>query len=93
MHAPSFLPLSRTTRNAKRDLGDISGRLWNQRWNILLKCRCGSASCIRPSGAVLCPISPYSLIFSIEPKFILIIAVAHVRRKPEYWHGRAERHG
>jgi toxin ParE1/3/4 len=28
---------------------------------------------------------PYSIIFSIEPEYILVIAVAHVKRKPGYW--------
>ena len=34
------------------------------------------------------PTFPYSIIFSIEPKFILVIAVAHAKRKPGYWHDR-----
>jgi plasmid stabilization system protein ParE len=28
---------------------------------------------------------PYKLLYSIEKDFILIIAVAHLHRKPEYW--------
>nr|VFK25236.1 MAG: ParE toxin of type II toxin-antitoxin system, parDE [Candidatus Kentron sp. MB]VFK31524.1 MAG: ParE toxin of type II toxin-antitoxin system, parDE [Candidatus Kentron sp. MB]VFK75549.1 MAG: ParE toxin of type II toxin-antitoxin system, parDE [Candidatus Kentron sp. MB] len=35
---------------------------------------------------------PYAIIFSIEPKFILVIAVAHTRRKPGYWHERSDRY-
>ena len=35
---------------------------------------------------------PYSIVFSIEPEHILIIAVAHAKRKPGYWHERIERH-
>lgn len=35
---------------------------------------------------------PYSIIFSIEPDTILIIAVAHAKRKPGYWHERLEKH-
>ena len=46
-----------------------------------------------PFRRCLVPNIPYSLIFSIEPKFVLIIAVAHMRRKPGYWHGRVERYG
>ncbi|PIX25714.1 MAG: type II toxin-antitoxin system RelE/ParE family toxin, partial [Deltaproteobacteria bacterium CG_4_8_14_3_um_filter_43_13] len=33
----------------------------------------------------LIPRFPYSIIFSIEPQFILVIAVAHAKRKPGYW--------
>jgi len=35
---------------------------------------------------------PYSVIFSIESEYILIVAVAHVKRKPGYWHERIERY-
>ena len=35
---------------------------------------------------------PYSVIFSIESEHILIIAVAHTKRKPGYWHERLERY-
>ena len=31
--------------------------------------------------------------FSIEPDFILVIAVAHVKRKPGYWNDRIEKYG
>jgi len=31
---------------------------------------------------------PYHIVFRIEPKFILVMAVAHAKRKPGYWHGR-----
>jgi len=31
---------------------------------------------------------PYTLIYSDEPETILIIAVAHYSRKPDYWHHR-----
>lgn len=34
---------------------------------------------------------PYSLIYSIEPAHILIIAVAHGKRSPGYWQERVER--
>ncbi|MFP7755655.1 type II toxin-antitoxin system RelE/ParE family toxin [Thermodesulfobacteriota bacterium B35] len=33
---------------------------------------------------------PYKLLYSIEPDHILIIAVAHQHRKPDYWIGRKE---
>jgi toxin ParE1/3/4 len=33
---------------------------------------------------------PYAIIFSIEPNFILVIAVAHTRRRPNYWSSRAK---
>nr|VFJ78895.1 MAG: ParE toxin of type II toxin-antitoxin system, parDE [Candidatus Kentron sp. FW] len=35
---------------------------------------------------------PYAIIYSIEPGFISIIAVAHTKRKPEYWRERSDRH-
>jgi hypothetical protein len=31
---------------------------------------------------------PYSIIFAIEPEFILVVAVAHTKRKPGYWRER-----
>lgn len=34
---------------------------------------------------------PYSLIYSIEPERIWIVAVAHQRRRPGYWRSRIER--
>jgi toxin ParE1/3/4 len=32
---------------------------------------------------------PYKLIYAIERDHILIVALAHQHRAPEYWHGRA----
>lgn len=34
---------------------------------------------------------PYSLIYSIEPEKIWILAVAHQRRRPGYWRNRVGR--
>jgi plasmid stabilization system protein ParE len=31
---------------------------------------------------------PYSLFFSVRPDEIRILAVAHQKRRPFYWHGR-----
>ena len=31
---------------------------------------------------------PYSVLYTIEPDFVLIIAVAHARREPGYWKHR-----
>jgi plasmid stabilization system protein ParE len=45
-----------------------------------------------PFRRCLVPNFPYAVIFSIEPDFILIIAVAHTKRKPGYWHDRVEKH-
>ena len=45
-----------------------------------------------PFRRCLLPTFPYSVIFSIEPEFILIVAVAHAKRKPGYWHDRIEKH-
>ena len=33
---------------------------------------------------------PHSFIYSIEPEFIWIIAVAHHKRSPSYWHDGIE---
>ena len=33
---------------------------------------------------------PYSIIYAIEPERIYIIALAHDKRKPEYWLKRSE---
>jgi toxin ParE1/3/4 len=35
-------------------------------------------------------IFPYAVLYSVEPGFILIVAVMHLRRKPGYWHRRVE---
>lgn len=34
---------------------------------------------------------PFSLIYTIEVEFILVVAVAHQRRHPYYWKGRIKR--
>ena len=34
---------------------------------------------------------PYSLIYAIEPEDLLVIAVAHQRRRPDYWRERIDR--
>ena len=31
---------------------------------------------------------PYNLIYRTEPARVLVLAVAHQRRRPEYWRGR-----
>jgi len=41
-----------------------------------------------PFRRCLVPKFPYSIIFTIEPALILVIAVAHAKRKPGYWHDR-----
>ena len=33
---------------------------------------------------------PYKLLYSVEEDHILVIAVAHQHRKPDYWGGRDE---
>jgi plasmid stabilization system protein ParE len=45
-----------------------------------------------PFRRCLVPKFPYAIVFSIEPKFILIIALAHAKRKPGYWYGRIGKH-
>ena len=37
----------------------------------------------------LIPRFPFAIIFTIEPRFILIMAVAHTSRRPGYWLERA----
>lgn len=34
---------------------------------------------------------PFSLIYSVESDAILIVAVAHQRRRPDYWRDRVDR--
>lgn len=34
---------------------------------------------------------PYGVIYSLRREGILIVAVAHLHRKPTYWHGRLRR--
>ncbi len=34
---------------------------------------------------------PFSLIYAVEPEAILIVAVAHQRRRPYYWRERIDR--
>ena len=36
---------------------------------------------------------PYSIIYTIEPEHIRVIAVGHNKRKPEYWTNRIPRQG
>ena len=38
-----------------------------------------------PFRRYLLPNFPYAIIYCIEPENILIIAVAHTKRKPGYW--------
>jgi plasmid stabilization system protein ParE len=33
---------------------------------------------------------PFNLVYSVEPNVILVIALAHQRRRPGYWVGRTE---
>lgn len=44
-----------------------------------------------PFRRCLVPNFPYSIIYTIEPEFILVVAVAHNRKKPEYWHDRGNK--
>lgn len=34
------------------------------------------------------PRFPFNIIYSVEPNFILVVAVAHQRRRPHYWRSR-----
>jgi plasmid stabilization system protein ParE len=44
-----------------------------------------------PFRRCLVPKFPYGIIFTIEPEIILIIALAHAKRKPGYWLARIEK--
>ena len=44
-----------------------------------------------PFRHCLVPNFPYSIIYTIEPEFILVVAFPHNRRKPEYWHDRGNK--
>jgi toxin ParE1/3/4 len=44
-----------------------------------------------PFRRCLVPNFPYAIIFTIETDFILIVAVAHAKRKPGYWLGRMKK--
>jgi toxin ParE1/3/4 len=32
---------------------------------------------------------PFSIVYAVEPEGIAVVAIAHQRRRPEYWKGRA----
>ena len=34
---------------------------------------------------------PYAILYTVEPDYVLIIAVMHCRREPGYWHHRLKR--
>ena len=36
----------------------------------------------------LTPVFPYGVLYTIEPDFVLIVAVMHCSREPGYWKGR-----
>jgi len=31
---------------------------------------------------------PYAILYQVDPDEVIILAVMHLRRRPEYWHGR-----
>ncbi len=43
-----------------------------------------------PFRRFLLPKFPYSIVYSIEPDHIRIIAIAHNKRKPGYWPNRVK---
>ena len=38
--------------------------------------------------ACLSKVFPYAVLYSIEPDYILVVAVMHCRREPGYWRNR-----
>jgi len=38
---------------------------------------------------ILTKVFPYAVLYSIEDGYILIVAVMHCRREPDYWRNRA----
>lgn len=45
-----------------------------------------------PFRRCLVPSFPYSIVFVIEPEFILVVAIAHAKRRPGYWRDRTARY-
>jgi hypothetical protein len=45
-----------------------------------------------PFRKCLVPDFPYGIVFAIEPEFVLVVAVAHAKRKPGYWLDRIGKH-
>lgn len=45
-----------------------------------------------PFRRCLVPKFPYAILFVVEPGFILVVAVAHVKRKPGYWCERTRKY-
>ncbi len=45
-----------------------------------------------PFRRALVPGFPYAILYAIGPTFILVVAVAHAKRKPGYWRGRMNRY-
>lgn len=45
-----------------------------------------------PFRRCLIPNFPYYIIFSIESNLILVVAVAHAKRRPGYWLNRIKRY-
>jgi len=33
---------------------------------------------------------PYGLLYAVEPESIVVVAVAHQKRRPRYWHSRIQ---
>lgn len=31
---------------------------------------------------------PYDILYAVEPDLIMVVAVAHQKRRPQYWHSR-----
>ncbi|HCS91631.1 MAG: type II toxin-antitoxin system RelE/ParE family toxin [Thiohalocapsa sp. PB-PSB1] len=43
-----------------------------------------------PFRRCVVPKFPYAIVYTIEPEFILVVAVAHNKRQPEYWNDRVD---
>ena len=41
-----------------------------------------------PVRRCLTRIFPYVVLYTIEPEYVLLVAVMHSHREPGYWHGR-----
>lgn len=42
----------------------------------------------RAEGRVLIPRFPYQLVYRFDGQSILVVAIAHAHRRPNYWQGR-----
>lgn len=97
MIPPKFDPDARTEFLAAiryyEDYRPGLGRRFRDAVEVAISKACETPLCYRvlraPFRRCLVQKFPYSVIFSIERDHLLVIAVAHAKRKPGYWGDRA----